>query len=277
MAHILSDGQPVIRPIPLQQHLANLEAWMADQKPRVCAAREGLRLDITSDNIIYLLQPTRVIARKRIQKNCHLIGALLQYPKFRQEFEENPYRHIVLHITGPTPIEHRADLETVLRALDDVYTGVPDSISDRLFLAFSVGNEEHPCFPQKGFRRLSIEEIYRMATAVLFPSETEGRGLPIGEASASEVPIICSRYSPEEVFAEVVGEHLQEEERILYTIFPEDGFPESFLAEVTEILLHPKQIKSRIAHNKRAARLRYGKDVMKKIFVDILTELANTQ
>ena len=277
MAHILSDGQPVIRPIPVQQHLANLKTWMSTQKPLVCAARDCLSLDLTSDQIIYFLQPTRIIARKRIEKDWHLIGALLHYPLFLNEFKKNPHRQIVLHITGPTPIEHQADLETVLKAFMEVIANVPSSISDRLFLAFSVGNEEHPSFQEKGLSRLCIEEIYHLATAILFPSETEGRGLPIGEASASEIPIICSRYSPEEVFADAVGEGLPEEKQILYTLFPEGDFPESFLTEVTELTLYPVKIRERIACNKNAARLRYRKEVMGKIFKEIFTELSNSK
>ena len=277
MAHILSDGHRIIRPIPVQQHLADLKRWMPNQKPLVCAAREGLSLNLTSDQIIYFLQPTRIIARKRIEKDWHLIGALLHYPPFLNEFEKNPHRQIVLHITGPTPIEHQADLETVLKAFMEVIASVPASISERLFLACSVGNEEQPSFSEKGFRRLHIEDIYRLATAVLFPSETEGRGLPIGEASASKVPIICSRYSPEEVFADVTGEGGPQEKKILYTLFPEEDFPESFLKEVMDLVIYPEKTRERIAHNRNAARLRYGKEIMKKIFKEILTELSNSK
>ena len=61
MANILSDGDPIIHPIPVKEHLENLEKWMSNQKPVVCAYSENLTLDITTDNIIYLLQPTRVI------------------------------------------------------------------------------------------------------------------------------------------------------------------------------------------------------------------------
>ena len=60
-----------------------------------------------------------------------------------------------------------------------------------------------------------------MADAVVFPSETEGRGLPIIEASASGVPIICSQYHPREVFGDVIGEKLPKELQIHYTLFPE--------------------------------------------------------
>ena len=63
-----------------------------------------------------------------------------------------------------------------------------------------------------------------MADAVVFPSETEGRGLPIIEASASGIPVICSQYRPREVFNDVIGESLPEEFRIRYTLFPGGKF-----------------------------------------------------
>lgn len=273
MGYILSDGEPILHPIPIEAHLVRIGAWMKDQRPCILGARPGLSLDPTSDGLIYLLQPTRVIARKRIARNWHLIGALLQHPPFRSAFEQNPHLQVVLHITGPTPIEHQTDLERVLRACSDVLTSAPEAAADRLFLAFSVGNETHPSFREKGFARLTIEDIYRMATAVVFPSETEGRGLPIVESSACGVPIICSRYHPEAVFAGVVGEHLPPEQQIHYTLFPEGEFTADFLDEVTDLLLHPGKNRERIAHNKAAVRGRYSRRVLRDTFERYLETL----
>lgn len=273
MAHILSDGNPTIHPIPVETHLANLSKWMRNQKPIALASRAGLTVYPTSDYLIYLLQPTRVIARKRIEREFHLINALLQHKPFRNAFENNETLQIVLHITGPTPIEHQNDLETVLRAFMDVIQSVPVPISDRLFVAFSVGNEDHPSFQSKDLERMYIEDIYRMATAVVFPSETEGRGLPIIEASASGIPLICSRYHPQEVFAGVVGEHLPENLQIRYTLFPEGDFTISFLDEVTKLLLHPDETRERQQHNREAVRLRYSTSVLRSTFENFLAEL----
>ncbi len=83
-------------------------------------------------------------------------------------------------------------------------------------------------FQKNSFEPLTIEAIYRMADAVVFPSETEGRGLPIIEASASGIPIICSQYRPREVFSDVIGEKLPKELRIQYTLFPEGRFHRLF-------------------------------------------------
>lgn len=274
MAHILSDGKPVINPVSISKHKNDLGRWMKNQKPIVCGNREELRLDISSDNTIYFLQPTRVINRKRIEKDLHLIDALLKYPAFYHEFVSNKEKQIVLHITGPVPIEHQADLETILNAFSETCSNHNPKISDRLFLAFSVGNENHVSFKKKGFEALSIEEIYRMATMILFPSETEGRGLPIVESGASGIPIVCSRYIPEEVFAGVIGEGLEKNKQIKYFQFPEKTFSGSFLKEITDYLLHPEEFREFIEHNKKAVRLRYGSTVMEQNFIELLTKFS---
>lgn len=273
MGHILSDGRAVLHPTPIEKHLAAIGQWLHHQHPCILGARPGLALDPTSNDFIYLLQPTRVVARKRIERDWQLVGALLEHPPFRTAFEQNPSLQLALHVTGPTPIEHQADLERVLHAYVDVLRSVPGSIADRLFLAFSVGNEDHPSFRARGFERMTIEDIYRMATVVVFPSETEGRGLPIIESSACGVPIICSRYHPEAVFAGVVGEHLPEERHIRYTLFPEGEFNEEFLDEVIDLLLNPAANRARIEHNKEAVRGRYSHEILRKTFDRFLEAL----
>jgi glycosyltransferase involved in cell wall biosynthesis len=107
----------------------------------------------------------------------------------------------------------------------------------------------------------------------LFPSEIEGRGLPIIESSASGVPIICSRYSPEEVFAVVVGEDLCEDLQIRYTLFPEGAFTKSFLEEAADLLLHPERYTERLEHNRKVVRLRYSRVALTKRVEQLLQYL----
>jgi glycosyltransferase involved in cell wall biosynthesis len=277
MAHILSDGSPIIQTVSVNDFLSTLGTWMKNQKPVVCSNREGLPLDLTSSHTLYFLHPTRIIDRKRIWKDLNLIDALLHHPRFFKEFENNREQQIVLHITGPAPIEHCADLEEVLKSFIDMNSGLADPVCERIFLAFSVGTEEHPCFSEKKFKRLHIEDIYHLANMVLFPSETEGRGLPIIESSAAGIPIICSRYQPEETFKGVVGEGLPEKQQIRYTPFPEDAFSNSFLDEVTDFLLMPDKHTQRSMHNKEATRLRYSNQVLQQTLKKFLTVLANTK
>jgi glycosyltransferase involved in cell wall biosynthesis len=274
MAYILSDGHPVIRPVSVDAHLADVGQWMKNQVPVVCGAVEGLELDIAAPSAIYFLQPTRIIGRKRIERNWHLIGALVQYDPFRTAFESAPDSTLTLHITGPTPIEHRGDLERVLHTYKEVVSSLADDIACRLFQAFSVGHEDHPALAGNGLDRLYIHDIYRLADVVVLPSESEGRGLPIVESSAAGIPIVCSRYRPEAVFASVVGEHLDPELQIQYTLFPEGDFSADTLQEITDAVFSRGALADRMAHNRAAAVKRYSMQALEDTFRGFLQTLA---
>ncbi len=269
MALILADGNSVLATVALADHLAGLGDWMQQQNPVLLGHRAGVELNPTAEGLIVLLQPTRIIARKRIERDLHLLQALFGHEAFREAFTTEDLT-LQLHITGPVPIEHQADIETVLNAFGDVVNALPAALADRVFLSFSVGNEDHESFAAYGFERLTIEDIYRMADAVVFPSETEGRGLPIVEASACGVPIICSRYKPEQVFADVVGEDRPEHEQIHTIHFPEDSFSESFLDEISSILLMPSANEEARAQNKAAVRNRYSRDRLQATFAALI-------
>ncbi|MHC4667553.1 MAG: glycosyltransferase, partial [Planctomycetota bacterium] len=139
----------------------------------------------------------------------------------------------------------------------------------RLFQAFSVGHQSHPSLEGE----LDMAAIYQLADLVLLPSETEGRGLPIPESAAAGVPIVCSRYEPERVYAEVVGEHLPEPERIRVAEFPEDEFGTELLDAVTSLLLRPEQSAERTRHNREAVRARYALDGLERSFAQYLKRL----
>jgi len=273
MAHILSSGQATITPVAIDEHLAKLDEWMGEQKPIVIGNSSGGAVDPTKKGTIYLLQPTRVIGRKRIEMDVELIRALLGVDKFRKGFEQSD-GPLVLHITGPVPIEHKSDLEKILNEYKKLCAELGGEIAGRLFIAFSVGNEEHECFAANGFERLYIQDIYRLATAIVFPSEVEGRGLPIIESSAAGIPIICSRYLPVEVFDDVVGVGLDADKQIKYTLFEEEGFSTKFLDETIDLLLTPEKCVERKEHNIRAVRSRYSMVVLRDTFAELLDKLS---
>jgi glycosyltransferase involved in cell wall biosynthesis len=114
-----------------------------------------------------------------------------------------------------------------------------------------------------------------MADAVVFPSETEGRGLPIIEASACGIPIICSQYHHREVCAEGVGEGLPDEYQIRYVTFPQVRFSARFLATVAELLLDPDSAQDIIRHNIEAVRARYSQEAFQRSFHQMLAHLCD--
>ncbi len=265
----LLGGNTVLEPISVARFRRTLDTWMADQGPVICGAVDEQKLDITGDSACYLLQPTRVVDRKRVWRDLHLMHALFDHPPFRQRFEQRPDATLTLHVTGPVPIEHRPCLEHVLDAYETVIGEVPDSLAKRVFLAFSAGRQIARGMDEE----LSIVDIYQLADMVVFPSLTEGRGLPIPESAAAGTPILCSRYEPAAVFAEVVGLDLPEDEQIQYLEFPEAEFPEELLARVTSILFEPGSEIERIERNRGAVRKRYSMDKLRNSFEKILDAL----
>ena len=271
MASVLG-GTPKIETVGVDDFTGGLSAWMVDQKPIVCAAHDDLPLDITSEHALYLLQPTRVVPRKRIWRDWELIGALLRHPPFRDVFEERRELTLTLHVTGPVPIEHRDAIEQVLDAYRAVLAEVPSSVARRLFQAFSVGSHRGVGYPD--VEDLTIVDIYQLADLVVFPSSTEGRGLPIPESAAAGVPLVCSEYEPLSVFEEVVGMDLEPGQTIKYDIFPTSRrFPDELLDSVTAALLDPGSLQQRIDHNREAVRHRYSRQALADGFGQVLDGL----
>jgi glycosyltransferase involved in cell wall biosynthesis len=274
MAHILSNGSAVMRPVPVGAHMAGIGDWMRNQQPVILGSRPGLTVDPRSDGLLIMLQPTRIVGRKKIERNLELIGSLLRRSDLKTEFEKDPHRQLVLHITGPVPKEHQVDLVKVLNAYRRTLRRLSNPLADRVFLGFSVGHEAHPSFPENQLQPLTIETIYRMADVVVFPSETEGRGLPIIEASACGIPIICSQYKPREVFDDVIGQKLPDEMRIRYTRYPEGRFRSGFLSEVANLLIRPAARRQTGDHNKQAVRARYSQAAFRHKFEKLLFQLS---
>ncbi len=271
MSHVLGGGT-VIAATPVKQFVGEIRSWMHDQRPVVCGAGPGQTLDITSDEALILLQPTRIVARKRIWKDWELIGALLRHPAFVDAFRRRPDMTITLQITGPVPIEHRDDLERVVDAYRTTLDELPPDIARRVFLALSAGWQSHPTLDDD----IDIVDIYQLADLVMFPSLTEGRGLPIVEASAAGVPIVCSRYQPAAVFAEVVGEHLDPMARVEYELFPEEEPDDDMLDRLTRLLLDPSTRAERIAHNRAAVEHRYSLEALQESLAAVLDRLEST-
>ncbi len=269
MAHILSDGEPTVTTTSVADFLDRMTAWMRNEHPIVCGLNEGAVLDLASPETIVLLQPTRVVPRKRIPRDWDLIGALLRHPPFRDEFERRTDMTLVLLVTGPVPIEHQVDVEDVLHAFSDVLDSVPESIGGRIFQAFSVGTQNHPSLSEG----LEIFDIYHIADMVVFPSETEGRGLPIPESAAAGIPIVCSRYDPVLVFDDVVGASRPESERIQYLEFPDSAFDDELLDEITAMLFDPASFTDRTIHNQNAVQARFSLQDLQRSFTEYLLRL----
>ncbi len=265
-------GDPVIDPTPLAEFQERVDVWLKEQTPIVCSGSGTRQLDLCDPETLYLLQPTRVVDRKRIWRDWELLALLLRHKPFRTALEQRPGLTLMLHVTGPVPIEHRECLERVLQSFQMAVEQVPGSIAERLFLAFSVGCQTSPDFDGE----LGIVDIYQAADLVMFPSLTEGRGLPIPESAAAGVPIVASPYEPRAVFDEVVGAGLDPDDQVHYIAFPEEAVGRQTLDELTRGLLEPDSLADTIEHNRAVVRDRFSLDALTSSFDEILDRLEVT-
>ena len=156
----------------------------------------------------------RIIARKRIETSFRLITRLFEDEQFFATFCNDDSRKLTLLITGPVALGHDAYLERLVRDFGRCVEKLDPLVCDRVYLALLFSAFDEPAFRECHERPVGMPELYNVASLVVLPSETEGRGLPIIESAACGVPILTRRYEPKDVFAEVVGENLAREDRL---------------------------------------------------------------
>ena len=225
-------------------------------RPVLLAARPLRGVDFIHDNII-LLQPTRIINRKRIETNFRIISRLLAEPDFADALHKMPNLKLTLFVSGPVAGGHEAYFRRLLRDFGRSVSRLPETVRDRVFLALLFSGVDYPEFRDRFDDPCTIADLYGIASLVMLPSETEGRGLPIIESAASGVPIMSRRYDPQTVFAEVIGEHLARSER-LEVISYRDRITTRVIECIKEHLLTPLRFAPAGVHNRHVAEDRFG-------------------
>lgn len=121
-----------------------------------------------------LLLPVRITPRKNIEQAIHITAAIQKkFPKIK------------LIITGP-PGPHNPANQHYFNQLKDLRTSLELDLAVH-FLAEIIPNYlPNPI----------IADFYRLADALLLPSQEEGFGIPILEAGLSRLPIFCADIPP---------------------------------------------------------------------------------
>jgi glycosyltransferase involved in cell wall biosynthesis len=119
---------------------------------------------------VVLLQPARLVARKRIEVSLQILRAL----------REAEVDAALLVTAAPDP--HNPRLPQFRAALADFRTGLE---ADAFFL-----NEALPITDAR------LAQFYQLADALLIPSRDEGFSLPLLEAALHRLPIFCTGIEP---------------------------------------------------------------------------------
>ena len=230
-------------------------------RPVVVSAQKKSVEDFMKNNII-LLQPTRIIRRKRIEMDFSLIRSLLMNGRLGRYFEAHRHVNISLLVTGPISIGQNPYFHFLLKQFRSLLESIGKELANRIHLAFLFSAFDDPAYREKTKSAIGMADIYRLASMVLFPSETEGRGLPIIEAAAAGVPILTRRYHPEAVYRQVIGESMEESKRLRVLELGAGDPSDSLVDEVAKRILHPHQFQEEVDHNRRVVEYRYGLETM---------------
>ncbi|MBL4624445.1 MAG: phosphodiester glycosidase family protein [Flavobacteriales bacterium] len=242
-------------------------------KPILLGHTHTANFDFVSNNIVFL-QPTRVISRKSIELNFRLISNLVLQQRFRQKFNDNPGLKITLLVSGPIPLGQKGYYRQLLFDFSLFLEGLPEEFKSRVYLGFLFSEFDKDEYKQKYNAPIDIWQLYNIASLILLPSQTEGRGLPILEAAASGTPIFCRQYDPREVYDEVIGTHLDEKDRLKVIEFNGNKLSEKLLEKVIDQVFYPQNNINTITHNLDVIKNRYSYEILEediRSIVDTLT------
>lgn len=265
---ILSGGSKPMQSEDARKYCKVTSDWINLKSPIFLGNEDGIEHDLTHDNLLFL-QPTRIIKRKRIERNFQMIEALLGYSKFREYFLAHSKLKITLHITGPATLAHQHYFEEIVVDYVAMLDRLPHEFKLRVFLSFTFGRDSVTGSEQ----RVQIHDLFAISDLVLLPSKTEGRGLPIIESSAVSVPILVSRYHPEKVFSEVIGEHLDATKRINIFEFPTGEFDHELLDRLFQYCTNPAYYYEELLHNREVIKKRYTRTALVKkieLFLNVI-------
>ncbi len=224
------------------------------------------------ENIIFL-QPTRIVKRKNIEIGFKLIYKLIKSDTFKQKLLSTPNLKITLIVTGPIPDGQYNYFRKLIENFNDLINILPNDIKDRIFLGFLFSEFDKDRFKKIFKSPIGITELYSIASLILLPSETEGRGLPIIEAASAGIPIFCRRYYPYNVYSEVIGEHLSEDMQLKVIEFDGKEITKHHIKNITERVFYPHQFINEINHNKNVVDKRYSLKSLKNNMLNILQQI----
>ncbi len=222
-----------------------------------------------AENIIFL-QPTRIISRKRIELGFALLRRLIENQEIRNRFLTTPNLKITILISGPIADGHYDYYRKVIGRFRQLLNELPQEFRHRIFLALLLGELDKEAFISRFKEPIGISDLYNIASLILLPSKTEGRGLPIIEATACGTPIFCRRYEPEVVYSEVIGEHLGEQDRLKVYEFRGKKITKKMAGQIVERIFFPHKFAEETRHNKRIVEKRYSLEALNKNISQII-------
>jgi len=232
-------------------------------KPILLGYKTIKKFDFVNNNIVFL-QPTRVISRKSIELNFKLVRQLFADEEFSKKFHDNPQLTLSLIVSGPIPHGQQNYYQDLLEDFKNFLDELASEFRSKVLLGFLFSEFDKNEFKKKYKKPLDIEQLYDIASLILLPSQTEGRGLPIIEAAACGTPIFCKQYEPRAVYEAVIGYHLDEDQRLKVLEFKGSKIPNKLIRKINDHVFYPQNSMEDVMHNRKVIQQRYSLEALQK-------------
>ncbi|MBE9511009.1 MAG: phosphodiester glycosidase family protein [Bacteroidetes bacterium] len=243
-------------------------------RPILIGSKTKAKANFLAENIMFM-QPTRIIARKRIETSFRLINKMFKNQEIIEKFRETGHLKLTLLVTGPIANGQFNYFNKILKRFSDLLRSINKDLQEKIYLAFLFSELDKEKFLKRFKNPVGIPELYNIASLILLPSETEGRGLPIIEAAAYGIPIFCSRYYPENVYSDVIGENLPEEDRLRVIEFDGKNINKEHVKDIFERVFFPHNFSDEYEQNINAVNKRYSLETLYQNIKDINFRLYN--
>ncbi len=202
---------------------------------------KDLRNEIGLDeNDLFVLQPTRVVSRKRIEQAIYIV--------FRLELK-NPIL-VISHASGD---EGDLYYQQIMEYAS--HFGVKVVSIDHL-----VGSQREA---QQGQKLYTIGEVYRCADLVTYPSDYEGFGNAFLEAVYYRRPIVVNRYSIYVVDIEPKG----------FDVISFKGMvSNNTIRQIQTLGVDPRRLEQMVEHNYRLALRHYSYEVLEANLLSLIRQ-----
>jgi glycosyltransferase involved in cell wall biosynthesis len=203
---------------------------------------------------VLIVQPTRIVPRKRIEDSVRLVGRLIQrYPEL-----DGRVQYIISLYQGDEPDENYID---DIRALADEL-GIPfHMISDRVASVRGTDAEGRKVYTNR--------DVLANADLVTYLPIWEGFGNALLEAIAAKVPVVTTTYLVYKTDVMILGlknvevrDHYDQDGRLV--------IPDGVVEKIHHILTHPEERKEMVEHNFRIAAEEFGYQKLRERLEDVL-------
>ncbi len=209
-----------------------------------------------SDDAILVLQPTRVIQRKRIEDSVRFVGKLKKrYPDLK-----NRLNLIISLYQGDEPDENYV---SEINSLAEEYEIPLHFISDRV--ASARGNNA------EGQKMYTNRDVIANSDFVTYLPIWEGFGNALLEAVAAKVPIVISTYLVYKTDIRIhdfdiieIQDNYNDKNELIIT--------DTSLERAYEILNNPEKRQKMVEHNFKVANEHFGYNTLKRNLIELLDD-----